>query len=126
MKRLILLGLAFLICSGCTKTLYNWGSYENDLYQYYKSPQTPEDHERYMLELFNLIEEGESDGRTVPPGIYAEYGYGLYKTGKYQQAIQYFEKERSLWPDASPLMERLISNVRTIMAEQEKTSLRNK
>ncbi len=126
MKRLIAIGLAFLVFSGCAKTIYNWGSYEDDLYRYYKSSKTQEDRERYMSQLSSLIEKSGVNGRTVPPGIYAEYGYGLYQAGKYEEAILYFEKERSLWPEARPLMERIISNVRTIMAEKEKTSLKNK
>jgi hypothetical protein len=66
-----------------------------------------------------LIEETETTGRIVPPGIYAEYGYGLFQTGQYQDAMQYFEKEKSSWAEAAPLMDRMIGNVRKLVAEKE-------
>ena len=103
---------------GCLpQTTYYWGNYENDLYAYYKSPQSPEDHEEYVGKLSILITKGERKGKNVPPGIYAEYGYALYKQEHYKEAIVFFEKERAQWPEAVILMDRVIKNVRTIMKE---------
>ena len=110
MRRLILLGAALLLCSGCTvKTAYQWGNYEDGLYRYYKGAKTPEEHEQYMVQLQGIIERNETAGDTVPPGIYAEYGYGLFQTGEYPEAIQYFEKEKSSWAEAVPLMDRKLN-----------------
>ena len=97
MKQLILFIGILLILSGCGKqTAYHWGNYENNLYSYYKSPGAPENHELYMTQLLTIIEKGEKKRRPTPPGIYAEYGFGLYKIGKHQEAIQYFEYYQSL------------------------------
>lgn len=116
MKYLFLFGLSLLILSGCgPQKKYYWGGYENDLYSLYKSPQAPEDEASYMTQLSILIENAKESKGLVPPGIYAEYGYSLLKTGKYSEAIEYFEREKSTWPEASPLMERLIANIHVLM-----------
>ena len=116
MKYLLFFGLSLLIFSGCgPQKKYYWGEYENDLYNYYKSPQTPEDQNSYMMQLSTLIANAQASKGLVPPGIYAEYGYALFKTSKYPGAIENFEKEKSAWPESKPLMERLITNVHVLM-----------
>jgi hypothetical protein len=125
MKYLFVFGLSLLIFSGCApQKKYYWGGYENDLYNFYKSPQTPEDQASYMAQLSTLMENAQESKGLVPPGIYAEYGYALFKTGKYPEANVYFEKEKSAWPESKPLMERLIANVHVLM--NKKTPLSEK
>jgi hypothetical protein len=125
MTRLVVLGLTLLVCSGCAvKTAYQWGNYEDSLYGYYKGAKTPEDHEQYMSQLRDIIEQSGTTVGAVPPGIYAEYGYGLFQIGEYPEAIEYFEKEKSLWAEAAPLMERMIGNVRRLMTEKAHASSR--
>jgi len=70
-----------------------------------------------MTQLYTIIEKGGGKNKPIPPGISTEYGFGLYKIGKHQEAIHYFEKEKSLWPDSAPLMDRMISNTQNIMEE---------
>lgn len=123
MTRFIAIAFIILICNGCApKQTYHWGGYEDNLNTYYKSPKSPEDHQHYMESLFKIIEESTANGMVVPPGIYADYGYGLYQIKNYQEAIQYFEKEKALWPEATPLMERLIGNTRALMKEKRDTT----
>ena len=114
---IILLAITF---SGCTQTKYQWGNYEGNLLNYYKGNQTPAEHQKFMEQIGKLIERGELGPKPVPPGIYAEYGYGLFKLGKNAEAIQYFEKEKNTWPESVPLMERLIGNVKDL--EKDKAS----
>ncbi|MGR3310445.1 MAG: DUF4810 domain-containing protein [Candidatus Brocadiales bacterium] len=95
----ILLGL-----SGCTTTKYHWGNYEKSLYKYYKDPSEVE---KLAKSLDNMITKGESKGK-VPPGIYAEYAYILYISKKPREAIMYFEKEKTLWPESSVFMDKMI------------------
>lgn len=123
MRRILILVTIFLICTGCApRKMYYWGNYEDELDTYYKSPRAPEDHQRYMENLSRIIEESKTSGLIVPPGIFADYGYGLYQSGHYEDAIQSFEKEKSNWPEAVPLMDRMIGNVRTIMAKKNTDS----
>ena len=38
------------------------------------------------------IQQCEANGRMVPPGLYGEYGYLLYETGHYGEAVAFFSK----------------------------------
>lgn len=100
-----------LAMTGCATNpqKYSWGGYEKGLYQNYKNPASQED---LAEKLAQAIESGEQKGN-VPPGIYAEYGYLLYTSGKKAEAVAYFEKEKAAWPESSILMDKMIKNAQT-------------
>jgi len=111
--------LAFLVvCTGCAtqKPLYQWGDYEDDLYGMYKKPESAKE---YQETLRIIIERCDETGQKAPPGVRAEYGYGLYKEGKLEEAIASFKKERELWPESYVLMNTLITNVEKLMAAKQ-------
>jgi hypothetical protein len=106
--RLIGATLAFALLSGCAPTgLYNWGSYEKDLYLYYKDPQNIDE---YSAELASIVEDDTKADR-VPPGMYAEYGYILYEQGDIEKAREYFVKEKEKWPESAAFMDLAIQNL---------------
>ena len=75
------------------------------MYRYYKSP----DHlQELMANLAETLEAAEAK-QTVPPGLYAEYGYLLLETGNAQQAIVYFEKEKEAWPESTVIMDTMLA-----------------
>ncbi len=100
----VLVVVVFLLPGCATPTKYHWGKYENSLYKQYKNPA---DQEQFAVSLAAAIAAGEQTG-TVPPGIYAEYGYVLYSTGRNADAISYFEKEKKTWPESTLLMDKMI------------------
>ena len=107
----IVLLLVVSLTSGCaTPSMYSWGSYEQDLYKYYKSPDNLEDLES---NLAVLLEQAET-GQTIPPGLYAEYGYLMFEMGDAESAIKYFEKEKATWPESSQFMDTMIAAVRRL------------
>lgn len=103
---IIFIAFGALGCGPSTK--YHWGNYENSLYRYYKNPSEVEE----MSEaLAIIIVKGERDGK-VPPGLYAEYGYLLLVTGNTGEAVNYFEKEKNIWPESSMLMDKMIATTK--------------
>ena len=101
---LLLIGaLGFTGCAASTK--YHWGNYENALYNYYKKPS---EINTLSENLSKIITDGEMQGK-VPPSIYAEYGYILYVTGKHEDAIIYFKKEKEAWPESQIFMDKMIN-----------------
>ena len=84
---------------------YDWAGYEDGLYRIARNPA---DMEKYGGSLKRTLELNERRGR-VPPGLYAEYGYFLFESGKKDEAIPFFEKEKALWPESTLLMNRLIA-----------------
>ena len=107
--RLSVLILGVFLLPGCgTPLKYQWGGYENSLYNHYKNPA---DQEQFATSLAAIIAKGEGTG-TVPPGIYAEYGYVLYSVGRNTEAISYFEKEKKTWPESTLLMDKMIASAK--------------
>lgn len=92
--------------SGCTSTRYNWSGYEDALYSQYKDPANQVS---YMEELQEIVEASAKKPEIrIPPGIYAEYAYMLYQTGRYTEAVVYFRKEHDLWPESRFFMQKMI------------------
>lgn len=114
---LILLFVLFSIIACASTRKYEWGRYDSDLYKYYARSITQEDLAR---NLQVSIQQCEVSGKLVPPGLYGEYGYMLYETGHYGEAIQFFQKEHDKWPESRFLMTTMIRNCKTkINPEQE-------
>lgn len=105
----LVLGAAIAVSvSGCApKPIYSWGEYEKSLVASYVTQD--EAAARSSLEL--TIDAASRQGGRVPPGVYAEYGFLLYKSGQREGAIQAFQQEAALFPEAKPLMDRLIAKL---------------
>lgn len=103
-KKVVLL-LPGLLLAGCASndTLYEWGSYQPSLTRYMKD----KDSAKFETELRETIIKGEQND-AVPPGMYAELGYLLYKAGKGAEASEYFRKEKAAYPESATLMDKLI------------------
>jgi hypothetical protein len=98
--------IAILLLGACAKpSHYEWGTYEESLYKYYKEPATAT---AYTEQLALAARAGDATGRTAP-GIHAEYGYMLLTAGRRADAITQFETEKRLWPEATVLMDRMIA-----------------
>lgn len=84
---------------------YDWGTYNDSIHGLYVSPENyilDEDIERLASEM-----EKTEPGK-VPPGKAAHLGF-LYTTkGLKEEARRYFELEKSLFPESTVLMNRLI------------------
>ena len=90
--------------------LYQWGSYEDQVYAMYSSPgKSSPDEQIAKLEADG--EKARAQGRTPPPGHYAHLGYLYFQTGKLNQAVASFETEKVLFPESRPYMDRLIGRI---------------
>jgi len=105
-----------LLVTGCVQSRYVWDNYDQKLYNHYKSP---ENYDQFVDDLKAVIATSETSHR-VPPGIYAEYGYALYESGNVLEAVEYFKKEQSQWPESNILMEKMISNAQVRLAQNSK------
>ncbi len=109
-----------LVClgaSGCApKVLYGWDRYEESLYASYVG----RDDARAAAALEATIASAEQKGTRIPPGVCAEYGYTLYRSGQTDRAIRYFQQEAQLFPESKPLMDKLTAKVQERAAAGEK------
>ena len=106
MNRILMLG-ALLALTACAvpQKKYEWGTYEQSLYEYYKAPANAV---ALAASIEATIAGAEKAGRPVPPGMYAEYGYLLLQQGRSQDAAGFFTKEKARWPESATLMSRMI------------------
>ena len=103
---------AMFAVSSCTttKTLYSWYDYEDATYQY--SKKSTEELQVKVLEQYKKITEKQKGVRgVVPPGMYAEYGYLLYKTGEKDEGLAFLKKEVELYPESDTYISRIIKQL---------------
>jgi hypothetical protein len=100
--------LAFGGCASRPTTLYEWGGYDELLYQSYKSPQRVES---MRVGLETLVARLEQQRQRVPPGLYAELGTLYFEMGDGRKAVANYELERRNWPESKTLMDALIATL---------------
>ncbi len=101
--------LAVSLLSGCASpSLYQWGGYEQALYEGYKDPTKME---ALRIKLEAHIAEMEKSGQKVAPGLYAELGTLYLQAGASDKAIVFYAKERDAWPESQTLMSAMIQNL---------------
>lgn len=47
----------------------------------------------------------------VPPGLYAEYGYMLYRTGKKEEGLSFLRTEIKTYPESEKYISRIIKQL---------------
>ncbi|HEY1998893.1 DUF4810 domain-containing protein [Paraburkholderia sp.] len=107
------------LASGCAQqqtAKYNWGDYESAMYSYYR---TPADSHAFAAKLLAAIQASEAANKKVPPGMYAEYGELLFEGGDNANAVKFFTKEQTTWPESSVLMTNMIRLASTNPAQKQ-------
>ena len=112
MKKIILAVCAVLALGSCTttKTLYSWYDYEDTTYQYNKK-HTDELKVKVIDQYEKLTTQQKGLRGEVPPGLYAEYGYMLYKTGKTEEGVKYLKKEIEHYPESEKYISRIVKQL---------------
>lgn len=104
---ILLLLVAFAASSCAPTTRFEWGNYENALYQYYKAPSQLIS---YREDLREAIDSGVAEDR-LSPGLYAELGYTYLEQGNLETARELFQSEMQNFPESRPFLGRLIERL---------------
>jgi len=116
MKRLcgLLAGVvAIMMLGGCaSRSIYSWGSYENQVYLMYAKPDKATA-ERQVAALDEDFEKARSKNKPVPPGFHAHLGYLCYQLGKGDRARQEFEAEKAAFPESAVFVDRMLANMQS-------------
>lgn len=97
-------------CATQQKPLYSWYGYEDAAYQNSKK-MTDKTEENFVKQINKVIEKQQGSRQTVPPGIFAEYGYFLVKKGQPQEGVEFLKKEISLYPESQTFISRIINQL---------------
>lgn len=95
-------------CATNKPTLYEWGSYEELIYQNYSNPGKSSPEEQ-IVKLEAEYQVAKSKNRALPPGFHAQLGILYFQLGKLDQAKQSFMTEEALFPESKQFMNRLIA-----------------
>lgn len=99
-------GIALL--SGCAKPpLYDWGHYSDSLEQRYEKEDAAQAEQALKEQMVDY-----DTGKRVPPGVYADYGFLLFRRGDTGGALAFFEKEKRAFPESAALMDKLIDRIK--------------
>lgn len=109
-KILLALFVAMTITSCTTTKLYSWYDYEDITYQYSKR-RTDELQVKVVEQYQKLVEKQKGTRGVVPPGLYAEYGYLLYMTGKQEEGLKFLKEEIKLYPESERYISRIIEQL---------------
>lgn len=111
-KKTLFIGICILTLCSCTttKTLYSWYNYEDITYQYSKK-STEELQEKVLKQYQKMLQSQKGTRATVPPGLYAEYGFLLYKTNKKQEGLSFLQKEIKLYPESEKYISTIIKQL---------------
>lgn len=115
--RLLATTLALGVClTGCVqqpKSLYQWGSYQPELYEYFKG----EPKEQQVAKLEEDLQKIRSTNSTPPPGYHAQLGMLYGSLGKDDQMVQELRTEKTLFPESATYMDFLLKNVQAGVAK---------
>jgi hypothetical protein len=115
MKLVILSALiALFSLSGCKSTppMYEYNNYAESYYSLKKST-SDESYKEWKISLEAIIELSNEKSMRVPPGVYANLGYIHLKANNQEQAIQYFEQEKGIYPESEKFMNSLIKKTKS-------------
>jgi hypothetical protein len=103
-----------LLClGGCAQpvpSLYQWGSYEDQVYAMSVEPDKTSVEEQ-VIKLEADRQKARATDKAVPPGFHAHLGYLYVRLGRLDAARGEFQTEAALFPESKLYMDRLISRV---------------
>ncbi len=107
--------------SGCgqPKPLYVYGDYSDNYYDYKRESSAESALELQKAIEYAIENAGESKSGRVAPGMYANLGYIYLKGGKSDKAIESFEKEKAIYPEAAHFMNRMIKKVEVAQGDDK-------
>ncbi len=102
--------LAWLLtgCANQAKPLYHWGSYQPQVYEYFKGDGNS--NEAQIIALEAEVEKARASDAKLPPGYHAHLALLYSKAGRMDQARQQFELEKTLYPESASFMDYLMRN----------------
>lgn len=106
--------LSTVLLGGCVNTpkpMYNWDSYQEVVYEYYKVGDT----EQQISELKKSIEKSRAGNLLVPPGLHAHLAMLYASTGRPELAMAEFNAEKTEFPESSAFINFLTSKNKELL-----------
>jgi hypothetical protein len=105
-------------CAQPQKTLYNWQSYQPQVYAYLKDDGA--DYTAQVQALEKNIETARAANQALPPGFHAHLGMLYLKTGNGEKALEQLQSEKLAFPESAAFMDFLMRNTGKLPGSQNK------
>ncbi len=97
---------------GCaSNNLYDWGHYEESIYDMYLEPGKVSIGDEIM-KLENQIEKTASSGKFVPPGLHAHLAYLYISEGDQATALVHLQTEKNKFPESGHFIDGIIERMK--------------
>jgi hypothetical protein len=114
MKTITGLCAALLVATlaGCqsTKPLYHYGSYQSNVYEFFKNEDGSASNE--IAELEKTLQDSAARQQPAGPGLYAHLGYLYIQSGQTDTGIDFLLKEKELYPESAQYIDFLLKNAK--------------
>ena len=95
-------------CQTAPKSLYQWESYQPQVYEYFKG----EPKEQQVEVMEQDLQKINASGHQAPPGYHAHLGMLYLSMGKDDQMVQELRTEKALFPESASYMDFLLKNAK--------------
>lgn len=110
--RVMLVGFASTLF-GCAhqapKPLYDWGSFQGQLYEHFKSDSSRPDDQLRVLE--EQQQKAQMRGAALPPGFRAHLAMVYLRLGREDEARVQLEAEKATFPESAQYMDFLLKRM---------------
>jgi hypothetical protein len=109
MKKYLFISVVSLLAFSCSapKPLYNWKGYDNAVYSYTK--KSDEKSTENLIEMYEkLIKKSGGSRQVPPPGVCADYGFLLIKSGSIPKGKELLKRETALYPESKQFIDRIL------------------
>ncbi|EON13627.1 MULTISPECIES: DUF4810 domain-containing protein [Pandoraea] len=93
-------------CATPPKPLYDWESYQPQVYEYFKG----ESKEAQIIVLERDLEKIKAANNAAPPGFHAHLGLLYASVGKSDKMVEEFQTEKQLFPESAGYIDFLLKN----------------
>lgn len=113
MKKVLFISALVVVLASCTmgpKPLYTWKNYDDASYGYLK--KNDDKSTKALMDTYQkIIDKQKGSRNTVPPGIYADYGFLLLQSNRTAEGKNMLAKEIELYPESKPFVERILKTL---------------
>ena len=106
---LVVLAAALAGCAQAPKPLYHWDGYQRQVYEYLKGDGTTPAEQ--MLVMQAQAEKARAAGSALPPGFRGHLGMLHMQMGRFDEARQMLEAEKSAFPESAKYMDFLLKRL---------------
>ena len=95
-------------CATGPKPIYQWGSYQAQVYEHFKGKTAPEEQ---IKALEGDLQKMQAKAAKAPPGFHAHLGMLYASAGQPEQARKSLNTEKTLFPEGTTYVDFLLAKL---------------